>query len=619
MQEATQDVSQSPEVEEEDPLLELLKSPGDSSQKAEQEAVLYRRQDPATSQRKPRIKWPKAQDKKSWKLLDDELDIILEAATQGPVYRKLVTLTTIVYSVAKERFGVEEAKVHREPPKPNRRQTRIEKLRCELRQLKRRYRKSSPTERPGLSQLRDTVRTQLKSLRKAENTRNKARKRTKKRLAFTANPYKFARNLLDKEQSGTLETPVEEVERYLQETHSDPSRDVVLGDCERIEPAAPPDTELLTTEPTFGEVKEVIKKARFGSAPGPNAIPYKVYKMCPLLHKRLWRLLKVVWRKGEVPEAWKEAEGIFTPKEQNSKNVNQFRTISLLNVEGKIFFAILARRLISFLTANKYINTSVQKGGVPGFSGCVEHTSAITQLIREAKAGKKDLTVVWLDLANAYGSIPHQLIYTALQHYHVPNHVQKIISNYLDGIKLRFSVGDQLTKWQKLEKGIVTGCTVSVVLFIMGMNLMINAALRETRGPKTESGIHLPSSRGFMDDLTLTTTTHVQARWMLTALTDVASWARMKFKAAKSRSLIIKKGKATDGFTLRVQNEEIPSITKSPIKCLGKWFDASLQDRDNVKRLVSQVKDGLKKIDSSNLPGKYKAWLYQHALLPRLV
>jgi len=119
-----------------------------------------------------------------------------------------------------------------------------------------------------------------------------------------------------------------------------------------------------------------------------------------------------------------------------------------------------------------------------------------------------------------------------------------------------------------LEKGIVTGCTVSVVLFIMGMNLMINAALRETRGPKTESGIHLPSSRGFMDDLTLTSTTHVQARWMLTALTDVASLARMKFKAAKSRSLIIKKGKPTDRFTLRVQNEEIPSIMKSPISAL---------------------------------------------------
>ena len=195
-------------------------------------------------------------------------------------------------------------------------------------------------------------------------------------------------------------------------------------------------------------------------------MPYKLYKMCPLLLRRLWRLLKVVWRKGDVPASWKEAEGIFTPKERNSKMVNQFRTISLLNVEGKIFFAILAKRLTSFLTGNLYIDTSVQKGGVPGFSGCVEPTSAITQLIHEAKKGRKDLAVVWLDLANAYGSIPHQLIYKALQHYHVDGYIQKIITSYLDGIQLRFTVGDQLTRWQKLEKGIVTGCTVSVVLFI---------------------------------------------------------------------------------------------------------------------------------------------------------
>ena len=64
-------------------------------------------------------------------------------------------------------------------------------------------------------------------------------------------------------------------------------------------------------------------------------------------------------------------------------------------------------------------------------------------------------------------------------------------------------------------------------------------------------------------------------QWMLNALTDVASWARMRFKAAKSRSLIIKKGKTTATFKLNVQNEEITSIVENPIKCLGKWFDAS--------------------------------------------
>ena len=100
-----------------------------------------------------------------------------------------------------------------------------------------------------------------------------------------------------------METPVEEVESYLRETHSDPNREDSLGNCDRIDPAEPPQKKMIITEPTLGEVSDIIKKARFGSAPGPNAIPYKVYKMCPRLLKRLWRLLKVVWRKGEVPEA----------------------------------------------------------------------------------------------------------------------------------------------------------------------------------------------------------------------------------------------------------------------------------------------------------------------------
>ncbi|XP_052223903.1 uncharacterized protein LOC127839559 [Dreissena polymorpha] len=122
-----------------------------------------------------------------------------------------------------------------------------------------------------------------------------------------------------------------------------------------------------------------------------------------------------------------------------------------------------------------------------------------------------------------------------------------------------------------------------------------------------------------MNDLTITTTTHVQARWVLTALQDTVTWARMKFKPKKSRSLIIKKGKVTKQFTQQVQGEDIPSIIDSPVKCLGKWYDASLKDTNNITRVKNQLQDGLKLIDQTGLPGKFKAWLYQHGFLPRLM
>ena len=101
------------------------------------------------------------------------------------------------------------------------------------------------------------------------------------------------------------------------------------------------------------------------------------------------------------------ANGVYIPKEQNSKDINQFRPISLPNEERKIFFAVLASWLTEYLLTNEYIDTSVQKGGIPGIAGCLEHGNMIWEAIKKAKVNKKDLDVIWLDLANAYGSVPH--------------------------------------------------------------------------------------------------------------------------------------------------------------------------------------------------------------------
>ena len=57
------------------------------------------------------------------------------------------------------------------------------------------------------------------------------------------------------------------------------------------------------------------------------------------------------------------------------------------------------------------------------------------------------------------------------------------------------------TEWQKLEKGIITGCTLSVVLFTLTMTWLVLSAKKETKGPKTKSGQQQQeNSRLFMDE-----------------------------------------------------------------------------------------------------------------------
>lgn len=107
----------------------------------------------------------------------------------------------------------------------------------------------------------------------------------------------------------------------------------------------------------------MIKGARSASAPGPSSVPYLVLKRCPELLCQLWKIIGVIWCRWRVANQWRCAEGVWIPKEENSRHIKQLCTISLLSVEGKIFFSVLSRRLTEFVLQNGYIDTSVQKGG----------------------------------------------------------------------------------------------------------------------------------------------------------------------------------------------------------------------------------------------------------------
>ena len=71
-------------------------------------------------------------------------------------------------------------------------------------------------------------------------------------------------------------------------------------------------------------------------------------------------------------DSWMFAEGCFIPKEKNSSTLNQFRTISLLSVEGEIFLSVVARRMTKYMLENKYIDLAVQSTRFPSLSRTTE-------------------------------------------------------------------------------------------------------------------------------------------------------------------------------------------------------------------------------------------------------
>ena len=173
-------------------------------------------------------------------------------------------------------------------------------------------------------------------------------------------------------------------------------------------------------------------------------------------------------------------------------------------------------------------------------------------------------------------------------------------------MKIRFTTNQYTTEWQKVEKGIITGCTMSVALFALTMTMLVMSVKNETKGPKTSSGQRQVNSRLFMDDIATTTETLVQTKHLLQKLAEKLNWAGLTIKPEKCRSLVIIKGEVRKN-TPEIDGKPITSITKKSVKYLGKLYNMSLNEQEQIKAAMNQIKKDLKKIEKCMLPGRYKA------------
>ena len=110
---------------------------------------------------------------------------------------------------------------------------------------------------------------------------------------------------------------------------------------------------------------------------------------------------------------------------------------------------MLRIRLYSFLEKNNDIEKQYQKGFWPAVDGEAKHTQVLTHILRDAKLHQRAVTVVLLDLKNAFGEIHYNLIATAMEFHHVPDHIRQIIKNIYTNSRTTIFFNDQVTDFNK--------------------------------------------------------------------------------------------------------------------------------------------------------------------------
>ena len=99
--------------------------------------------------------------------------------------------------------------------------------------------------------------------------------------------------------------------------------------------------------------------------------------------------------------------------------------IALTGCIGKTYHLILAERLTTFLTTNKFIDPTLQKAFLPGINGCIEHNLVMEEIIKDAKYNKKTCHITFFVLEDAFGSVPHKLIDLTLERNFIPPKIRE--------------------------------------------------------------------------------------------------------------------------------------------------------------------------------------------------
>ena len=172
----------------------------------------------------------------------------------------------------------------------------------------------------------------------------------------------------------------------------------------------------------------------------------------------------------------------------------------------------------------------------------------------------------------SYVSVRHQLLEKAMEFFWIPEDIKNLISTYFKPTYVRFSNNKYSTNRQKLNFGIMMGCFISPLLFLLVMDQITS-----------------PSMKALMDDVTLIAESSTHMEQQVTRLQEIFKWGAMKIKPSKSRSLSLLNGNCKE-IKFSVDGDEIPTICEKSVNSLSRCYSLPLTDRHCWQDLKNSYK-----------------------------
>ncbi|GCB69751.1 hypothetical protein scyTo_0005536 [Scyliorhinus torazame] len=374
------------------------------------------------------------------------------------------------------------------------------------------------------------------------NVNSSARKRwaTRKevfrvtQLLYKTNRRQLARQIMGAPATTTCPLPIEEPERCFRDKFTKPNNKANVskfatykGSTDEGELMKPIEEE---------EVTKAIKGVEAKSAPGPDGMTLSnIQDIHDEDDTRIPLLFSLLLKSATIPDSLKKRRTVLIPKcedQERLKDIDNWHPITIGPMLLRLFTNIMAKRL----SETVWINPR-QKGFLAATHGCNENIAILENIIKGAKKNRKDLAVVFVDLAKAFDSVGHKLIVKALQRMQLPPDFITMVTDVYTGNTTMVEGNKTKTAEIKIERGVKQGDPLSPILFNIALDPLICSLEEANSGvvmPLGENRVNC-SALTFAGDIALLSDSHAGMEKNLKLLQTFCTNTRLAINVTQTK------------------------------------------------------------------------------------